>query len=209
MILTLLLTILFLIPNLLSNTKFLNALFSIQPHKLTQPLFSIQPYIPCNNTSPSTKFPKTNFYNTINQNINKPQTTNGSLSPPHAEPLRKPTANILLNIQFQTKFPAETCKTCREYTGKFHLYAPTSTTIQNPHNPAQSSLAHQAESHFLSLYRPQHKNNKIFSVSFAFTSGYKKRRKHKKIKNKFVMLVLNLQQSYHQNITTTRAFYSK
>jgi hypothetical protein len=58
MILTLLLTILFLIPNLLSNTKFLNALFSIQPHKLTQPLFSIQPYIPCNNTSPSTKFPK-------------------------------------------------------------------------------------------------------------------------------------------------------
>jgi hypothetical protein len=149
MILTLLLTILFLIPNLLSNTKFLNALFSIQPHKLTQPLFSIQPYIPCNNTSPSTKFPKTNFYNTINQNINKPQTTNGSLSPPHAKPLRKPTANILLNIQFQTEFPAETCKTCREYTGKFHhLYVPTSTTIQNPHNPAQSSLAHQAESHF-------------------------------------------------------------
>jgi hypothetical protein len=79
MIPTLSLTIIFLIPNLLSNTKFFNALFSNLTHNLTQLLFSIPPHILYNNTYLSTKIPETNTSNNANQSITKLQTPNISL----------------------------------------------------------------------------------------------------------------------------------
>jgi hypothetical protein len=74
--------------------------------------------------------------------------------------------------------------------------------LNNYPEPTQSRTIFSCPSSgitFLSLLSIGHntKTTKNFSLSFAFTSGYKKRRKHKKIKNIFVMLVLNLQQSYH------------
>jgi hypothetical protein len=78
--LTLSLTIIFLLPNLLSNTKFLNALFSNQTHNLTQLLFPIPTHILFNNTSSSKKIPETNFSNNVKQSITKLPTPKVSLS---------------------------------------------------------------------------------------------------------------------------------
>jgi hypothetical protein len=172
-------TIIFLIPNLLSNTKFLNTLFSNQTHNLTQLLFSIPPHILYNNTSLSTKFPETNPSNNANQSITKLQPpTNLSLFLLLAYPPRESIANILLIPQFQTKFPAQSCKIFKEYTGKLHLYFPTSTTIQNPHNPAKFPLAPQEEMQFLSLHHntKTNKNQFEFCIQWPIQTNTKKQK---------------------------------
>jgi hypothetical protein len=199
MILTLSLTIIFLLPNLLSNTKFLNALFSNQTHNHTQLLFSIPTHILFNNTSSSTKITETNSPNNIKQSITKLPTPKVSLSLLLVYPPRELTAIILQFTQFQTMFPAQNCKICREYTGKFYIYIPTSAYIQNTHNPTKSTIAPQELIHFLSLSTTTQKQQ-VFSLSFAPNGSYKKCpfKKHQKTKNKMVVLqTTHLQQSFH------------